>query len=554
LTRKYRPELIRYKILIAALLFLLYGCAQVMAPTGGPRDTEPPRIVSCNPPDGAVNQKEGKIEIRFNEFIQVKDAGTWLTSPPQKQAPEYKIKGKTLEVSLRDSLKTNTTYSISFGNSITDFTEGNAMPAFKYIFSTGPRTDSLIISGKALNIHTGKAEKDISIFLYSLEKTRRDSFLFKSEPDYFASAGETGLFLADHLPAGGFVLAVVGDKNKNFKYDPPDEWIGYAEKAVITVDSAQSNPTNIRYFKTRATQYLKKSDNSKPSFFFGQFNRSFNNPVCRVADRDDSLLIVWGKNKDSISVWDLSLRRDSMMMLIYDEMSDKADTLNIRFKKTATTANRSGQGKRNRLILPPASFPNGAIRWKRKPGETIQVIYENPVRAFDAGLTELVVGKERMKIKWKQDVADLRKISPEIPEQFRDSSLKIILLPGAVMDWYSQKNDTLKLESSAGALEDYGNLNINLSGAGEKSLVVELMNDQSQTINKQTVNLPVNLNYTMIEPGNYHLKIIEDKNSNGRWDEGQPEKLIPPERIILPEKIYEIRANWDMEEELLIKD
>lgn len=539
------------KYLLIFLSGILFGCAQMMAPTGGPRDSQPPKVVSFSPVDGAVNQKEKKINIQFDEFIQVKDAGSWLVSPPQKQIPEFKVKGKSLEIELKDTLKENTTYSITFGSSIADFTEGNLLPSFKYVFSTGSFTDSLIISGQALNISTGKAEKDISILLYREEKCKTDSLFFKSEPDFFASADEQGTYTADHLPAGKFLVAAIGDKNKNLRFDPPEEWIGYTAEMVWSSDTMQQKTADIHYFKIQSPQYLKKSDNSRPAFFLAQFNRPYNKPTIDILGEKDSLFISWTKNYDTLSIWDLSKRRDSIAVLVFEEKNKDADTLNIRFRK-----NNSDKEKLNkaRFKTSAISFPNLSNKWKRKPGEKMILIYQDPVKSYDTTLIEVLCGTNRIMTKWNRDSSDLRKLIPEVPLPYTDSTLRIILLPGAITGLYSNNTDTLKLEISTGVPEDYGNLTISLNGPGGGSFLVELLNERNQTVDKQTSALPATLSYTNIDPGNYHFKITEDANLNGRWDEGNPVFLSPPERIFLPVKTFEIRANWDLEEEIVIGD
>lgn len=542
------------RIILLALICTLYGCAQIMAPTGGARDTDPPKVISCEPQAGSLNYTGKKIKINFNEYIKVKDAGSWLISPPQKLLPEYAIKGKTLEIELQDSLKKNTTYSISFGNSISDFTEGNPMPSFSYVFSTGTFTDSLFINGIAVSANTGKAEKDISILIYKAEKTKTDSFLIKLEPDYYAPADEQGMFNAGHLPEGDFFVAAIGDKNKNYKFDPPDEWIGYGEKPISSIDSVAKISPEIRYYKVPAPQYLKKSDNNKPSTFIGIFNRSYVNPFYQIPTNPDSLFIIWGKNKDSISVWDLSFRRDSLMMLIFEEGNKSADTLNIKFKKSVPAKENTVKANPGKLKFLPVSFPNGTTKLKRKIGDPIQLVWRNPIKSINSALMEVYLNKEKIPVIWTQDKIDLRLISPSIPSPFPDSALKFVLLPGAVSDYFSTLADTVVLECVTIPESEFGNLNLNINGIKGSSFIIELINDENQTVKRQVSFLPASLSYAYLDPGNYRLKLTEDKNGNQRWDEGDPIKLTQPEKILFPDKRFEIRANWDLEEEITVDD
>jgi hypothetical protein len=55
------------------------------------------------------------------------------------------------------------------------------------------------------------------------------------------------------------------------------------------------------------------------------------------------------------------------------------------------------------------------------------------------------------------------------------------------------------------------------------------------------------INFTYLEPGKYILKIIEDRNGNGRWDSGSYLQKSQPETIIRYQETIVIRANWDIE-------
>lgn len=54
---------------------------------------------------------------------------------------------KYILIQWEDTLKANTTYNFNFGNSIADNNEGNVLPYYNFVFSTGSIIDSLYISG-----------------------------------------------------------------------------------------------------------------------------------------------------------------------------------------------------------------------------------------------------------------------------------------------------------------------------------------------------------------------------------------------------------------------
>ena len=131
-------------------------------PTGGPKDSIPPRLVSASPTLNSTNVKGNKITLTFNEYIDLKEAQTnVLISPLPKKQPSIDFKLKTVTVKLKDTLLPNTTYSINFGNAIVDNNEGNPLKDFTYVFSTGNQIDSFTLSGKVILAETGKYDSTI---------------------------------------------------------------------------------------------------------------------------------------------------------------------------------------------------------------------------------------------------------------------------------------------------------------------------------------------------------------------------------------------------------
>ena len=86
------------------------GCGQIGMPTGGPKDSIPPRLVNASPALNSVNVKDNKITLTFNEYVDLKEAQTnVLISPLPKKQPSIDFKLKTVTVKLKDTLLPNTT-------------------------------------------------------------------------------------------------------------------------------------------------------------------------------------------------------------------------------------------------------------------------------------------------------------------------------------------------------------------------------------------------------------------------------------------------------------
>ncbi|MEC7829659.1 MAG: Ig-like domain-containing protein, partial [Bacteroidota bacterium] len=140
------------RILIIALLSLiLMQCARRGSPSGGPIDETPPKVVRLEPNQKTLNFNSDRIRIYFDEYIKLNELRDQLVVSPPLEQSKYLISpqglpAKYLQIEFTDSLPSNTTYTFNFGQSIVDNNEGNVLPFYKYIFSTGNSLDSLSIS------------------------------------------------------------------------------------------------------------------------------------------------------------------------------------------------------------------------------------------------------------------------------------------------------------------------------------------------------------------------------------------------------------------------
>jgi len=194
------------------------GCANMIPPTGGPRDSLPPRLVQVRPADSSKNFSSKRIVFEFNEFVQVDNVTqNLLVSPTPKNNPivDSKLRTVTVTFANKDTLDPNTTYSINFGNAIRDVNEGNVMKDFTYIFSTGTVIDSLSVTGKVIMAETGKTDSTLIAVLYS---NLDDSAVIKEKPRYITRISRDGSFTFHNLPSGVFALYAFKDEGGQKTY------------------------------------------------------------------------------------------------------------------------------------------------------------------------------------------------------------------------------------------------------------------------------------------------------------------------------------------------
>lgn len=229
----------RNRIIISAFsaLVLLFvtvingpGCANIVPPQGGPRDTIPPVLLKSNPGDSARNFTGNKIVFSFDEFVDVQDIqGNLLVSPMARINPVVDFKLREITVKLKDSLEANTTYTLDFGKAVKDITEGNILKDFRYTFSTGPYIDSLELEGSVIMAETAKPDSTLIVMLHT---SKDDSAVVKEKPKYIARLDGKGRFHFKNLPGKTFYLYALKDEGGMRRYMNDKQAFAFADSAV----------------------------------------------------------------------------------------------------------------------------------------------------------------------------------------------------------------------------------------------------------------------------------------------------------------------------------
>jgi uncharacterized protein (DUF2141 family) len=309
--------------LCLVIMIMANSCANMIPPSGGPRDSLPPRLVIANPKDSATNVKTKNILLTFDEFVSLQNTENIIYAPGPKNLPQVDYKLRNVTVRFRDSLEENTTYSIDFGNSIIDVNESNVAKNFRYVFSTGPAIDFNTYEGKVLVAETGKVDSTLIVVLH---KNTSDSAIKKLSPRFFTRIDGKGTFKFNNLPAGTFAAYVVDGKSYNKIFDSSSLFafrdslvqIGsnskkidtfYAFTQSITTDKKATDPSSgfppsLR--DDKRLRYIAILDNGMQdllSDFKMVFNRkifSLDTGKVRLTDNDDVLQKGYTVTLDSL--------------------------------------------------------------------------------------------------------------------------------------------------------------------------------------------------------------------------------------------------------------
>lgn len=521
--------------LLAIVICLLSSCAQQVVPTGGKKDEIPPKVISYNPNNKSVNFNQKKIQLKFDEYITIKDPSQIIISPILKPKPTIESDGKEISIEfLQAKPQENTTYTINFSNSITDVNEGNTLTNFSYVFSTGPYIDSNKVYGSIQNTFTNIFEKDILIGLYK-KSTFTDTTVFKSFPNYFGKSQENGRFSIENLPQDSFYLIAFKDENTDNKYQK-NELVAFTETIIIPTPSSDS--LHLYMFENPLYKEDKLLDTLSKNKHLYEFVVYQPTNIAIKPNRKTTFYIknILGKNSlDTIQIF-IPTSNDTIHEVFTITNADTSYQVSIKTK--------------NRSKLPIQKIE---IKTPDKPTDSIKIISLLPIDTL-----------LETKLKFIEDTTQI------IPDYFRKlnsfeyvlfhkykegKSYSIELGDSATRDLFG--NYTAKMSNlfTNKTEKEFGTMELKISAVSKKSLILQLLEKQGkeEIIAQQWQSpFPNTLKINYIKPGNYVFKIVDDSNKNGKWDTGNLETKTQAERVYYDKTEINVKAYWDIEQSISI--
>jgi hypothetical protein len=517
------------------IVALCISCANKVAPQGGDRDVKPPVLLSAVPAENSVNFNASEVVLTFDEYVQLKEVTKQIIiSPLLNPAPEFLVRKKSVIIKFNSPLLPATTYTISFGNAITDNNEGNTLTAYRYVFSTGDYLDSLLISGAIADASTGKSAEGVLALLY--RSPVADSVPLKKAPDYFAKTDATGKFTITNVAAGNYALYALEDKNGNFILDAADERAGFFSDIVNAIDSTQKELVVARQPLSR--QSVKSSIIEEPGKLTTVFSRPTENPKPVFADGYTGKFIIQ-KNvlKDTIVLYTTPEMSDSAKVIWYDG-EVVIDTVGYRKQRGSVTPNKS--------YFSGFPFPQ-----KGNPlpgGSNPAVTWTIPTASIDT--TKILVTRDSVAIHPGIAFTDSLQTKMQFAGEWKSGSYAIQILPGAVTDIHGRSHDTISWSFNAAGDKGRGSITYKLSGTINENFILQLVNEKDEIVRQHDGKSDYTGIFSEVEPGIYRIRIVFDRNGNKLWDGGDVLRRITPEKIYYHTEIITVRANWDVETEV----
>ena len=550
------------------LTLLLAGCAKIVTPVGGPKDTTPPKIVKESPANHTTMFNSKSIKITFDEFVVLNNPNqTVIVSPPLKENPELSISGKSVIIKLPDSLRSNTTYSIALSETIKDFTEGNPLPIYTYVFSTGSHIDSFMLSGTMKDAVSLDMAKNVSVMLYEQDI---DSLPLSVRPTYLTKTNGNGKFTFNNIKPGSYKIFALNDINNNLIYDLPTERIAFLADLVeawptpatdTTEENKKSNrgrqtsddeqEVRLSLFTERdSNQVLSKYLNTTENLYAFPYKTDFKSFSARhLGGQELSYFQLISNSQDSV-YWYLKEALTDTTWYEFTVDEHHLDTVKITpFKKNAKGA--GSRRKTNEKSALSVSLSN-----KENIYQPLTLNFSYPVKPgqFDITIYKLLKSGNDTIVKTVQ-IPDTFVRSIPIDYKFEEKLPYSVFIRDSVIWGYNGlTNDTVNVRFTTKTEKDYGNLLINYSITDPScQYIVFLQNNKGNTIQQHIISAKQSVTYAHLDPGSYKIKVIKDRNNNGRWDTGNYELKIQPEEIFFFDKPINIRGYWDIEEDFELK-
>ncbi len=585
-------------ILLLFIVFIIYECAHPVMPSGGPKDVSPPVVLETEPENGRAHFNSDKFTLTFDEFIQLDDINQKvLISPPMKKLPEFKLRGKSLQVKFGEDLKPNTTYSVYFADAITDLNEKNPLLNYTYIFSTGDKVDSMSISGTVVMAFDLKPAEDVFVMLYKNgnDTIPLDSMPFRVQPFYLSKTDANGHFILNGLADVPYLIFALKDLNANYIYDQPGEDIAFLDSLVrpqyqepmkadtLISDSSVfvpdtgflKNPQSLadslyqdslKQYESQQTYYdlfLFNETDSTQKLLSAKLLRkntirfAFSRPIEGVTIEalnfsEDTLWHVaeMSAGKDTVTWYVKTLPVDTLDLLVMHG----ADTLGLLprnlIPRQATHRGTRNKRKNNEEAKKEylgfnANIKNNNLRLDKNP----EIVFDQPVVKVISDSILLVSGKDST-YSPKYYFADSLHRKIVFPLKLKEDTHYAIVLPdSSVIDWNGLFNKKKTIGFTTKSLRDYGVIVLDLKPVHPMSYILQVMTEKEKVLREVYFSSDTTFTFQYLTPGEYVLKLIFDTNGNRKWDSGNYIYKIEPERVTFFPKKVTIRANWEIREE-----
>jgi hypothetical protein len=536
--------MVKFRYFFIFFCIFLLGCAVQGTLEGGTVDKQAPKIDSLKSSPNFVTKFEKKpIKLTFDEWIVLENPQNQvIVSPPLVEKIDLKLSGRTVEFNFgkNEILRPNATYTINFGESIKDLTAGNKAE-IRYVFSTGDAIDSLKIKAQIINSFTREPVENVLFMLYD---KLDDSVVVKERPFYFAKSDKTGFCEIQNVRKGIFKAFALEDANINYKYDLPTEKVGFLTENIDSQDSTKSKIYTIELSELpKKFQLLDKVIGS-----YGQAKLVFSQDTknIKVTWEDKNQRIFRENDGDTLRIWyDNKIPDAWKIFALKDTVKVKSLSREDFLKKAKLKTNGVAKSNRGNQISTASSTV--------VPGKSFTSSWNFPIVKIDTSKIICIEDstKKTLSISATIDTLSARKVNFNA-KWIGGKKYTLTFLPGAFIDFFEQKNDTLSEKLQIAQRKDFGDLTVNyLNFQAKNQYLVQLTTINGTIVEERVVRNSTKgkVVFDVLSPIKYKVRIITDNNKNGKWDGNSYFDKAQAEPIFI--KILEdLKPNWELETEI----
>ncbi len=597
--KRYAP----LPFLLAALLWA--ACANPGSPDGGPYDETPPHVTGSTPVYGKLGAKDTRIDIFFDELVQVENASEKVVvSPPQMNMPEIVSRGKYIRVRLQDSLKANTTYTIDFSDAITDNNEGNPLGNYAFVFSTSDSIiDTMEVAGTVLNAENLEPVKGILVGLHS--DTTDAAFLNKPF-DRVARTDGRGRFVIRGVAQGTYRVYALNDMDGDFRYSQKAEMLAFMESTVTTgsypdvrmdtvwhdsiyydsivpVHYTHFTPDDIvlrAYTAKGQDRHLLKTERQTSEHLDAYFTApSTELPQMEGLNfnAENAFAVDYNETKDTIVYWlrDTTLIYQDTLTAAFSYLENdsagklvrKTDTIDFiskfshekqvkwrndeikKWEKEQNKRKKKGLSYETEYPVPPlevALKPTGSVA----PNENLLFQVKEPLERIDTSKIHLYLQQDSAYVEVPyllRPVGNSLMACRMLAEWRPLQQYRLVADSAAFTGIYTHCSKRMDVKFGIPSLDTYSSLFVHVKGVEDTMAVVQLLATDKPVASARTRKGTAE--FYFVKPGNYYLRLFVDRNGNGKWDEGDFEKGTPPEETYYYPAKLNLRARWDVSQD-----
>ena len=516
----------RRSVNLFLVVMCVVGCANPIPPSGGVRDKEPPQIVLEQPKSGSSNYNGDNIFLMFNEYINFRSSTeTLLITPAMDPPPKFTLKGKKLIINLPENLDENLSYSINLINAISDYTEGNTLKMYKYVFTKGPTIDSASLSDSVQNAYDKQPIGGVYVGLFSEVDT---SAFITSKAIYVSPTNKEGKFSIDYVKPGSYIVAALEDKNYDLKLDVKNERVSLRTNPVKVGEGSFLDHELVLFLTEQNPQIL-------------EYKILTNNSLCVVLNQKIADLSLRVTPQDDQAEWFLSESADT---LFYHWSLGDTKELNIKLLMNAVTEDSINillpfKLKKHKIKSQQNGLDSKEIRVDM--GDFIKGVDESLISVTDSAgkALEFTVRTSRQNIYIKV-----------FEEYYAKANIRVD--SGAVRYITDRVySDIYKSSVIMGEATTKSALSLDLGNVMEASTILELYKGDGKVAVVKDISGLQKVNISGLDEANYTIRIYRDNNNNGYWNTGNIDTQTAPEKTLLYKKDIKIKENWDKELQLI---